>query len=77
MEEQIRILLVDDEINVLRSLERTFLDEEYEILTAPSGSEGLAAMQENGIAPRVAVCFMHKVNQTITTVLLDRKARHE
>ncbi len=46
MEEPIRILLVDDEINVLRSLERTFLDEEYEILTAPSGSEGLAVMQD-------------------------------
>jgi DNA-binding NtrC family response regulator len=30
MEEQIRILLVDDEKNVLRSLERTFLDEEYD-----------------------------------------------
>jgi two-component system NtrC family sensor kinase len=28
--------LVDDERNVLRSLERIFLDENYEILTAPS-----------------------------------------
>lgn len=46
MEEQIRILLVDDEINVLRSLERTFMDEEYEILTAPSGSKGLSILQD-------------------------------
>lgn len=41
MEEQIRILLVDDEKNVLRSLERTFLDEDYEILTATCGADGL------------------------------------
>jgi len=46
MDEQIRILLVDDEINVLRALERTFLDEEYEVLTAPSGSEGLSILQD-------------------------------
>jgi len=46
MEEQIRILFVDDERNVLRSLERTFLDEDYEILTANSGAEGLQTLQE-------------------------------
>ncbi len=45
MEEQIRILLVDDEINVLRSLERTFLDDPYEILTASSAAEGLAVLE--------------------------------
>ncbi len=45
MEEQIRILLVDDERNVLRSLQRTFLDEDYEILTACSGSEGLSILE--------------------------------
>jgi two-component system NtrC family sensor kinase len=45
MEEQIRILFVDDEKNVLRSLERTFLDEEYEILTASSGGEGLSILE--------------------------------
>ena len=46
MDEQIRILLVDDEVNVLRALERTFLDEEYEVLTASSGSEGLSILQD-------------------------------
>lgn len=45
MEEQIRILLVDDEKNVLRSLERTFLDENYEILTASSGIDGLSILE--------------------------------
>jgi response regulator RpfG family c-di-GMP phosphodiesterase len=39
--DQIRILCVDDERNVLRSLERIFLDDDYLILTAGSGEEGL------------------------------------
>lgn len=46
MEEPIRILFVDDERNVLRSLGRTFLDEDYEILTANSGVEGLQTLRE-------------------------------
>jgi two-component system NtrC family sensor kinase len=45
MDEQIRILFVDDERNVLRSLQRIFLDEDYEILTASSGAEGIAVLQ--------------------------------
>lgn len=46
MEEKIRILCVDDEINVLRSIERLFLDEDYEILNATSGAEGLEIMRK-------------------------------
>jgi two-component system, NtrC family, sensor kinase len=46
MDEQIRILFVDDEKNVLRSLQRTFLDDEYEILTASSGAEGLSLLEQ-------------------------------
>ncbi|PLX84286.1 MAG: histidine kinase [Desulfuromonas sp.] len=41
MEEPIRILCVDDEKNVLRALERIFLDDDYELLTALSGEDGL------------------------------------
>ncbi|RJQ52586.1 MAG: response regulator [Nitrospiraceae bacterium] len=41
MDGQIKILCVDDEENVLRSLKRIFLDSDYEILTAGSGDEGL------------------------------------
>lgn len=47
MTDQIRILCVDDERNVLRALERIFLDEEYEILTAASGEEGLQLLDES------------------------------
>ncbi|MBI5905810.1 MAG: response regulator [Deltaproteobacteria bacterium] len=44
MAEPVRILCVDDERNVLRSLERLFLDDGYEIRTALSGAEGLLAL---------------------------------
>lgn len=46
MDEQVRILCVDDEVNVLRALERVFFDENYELLTAPSASEGLALLED-------------------------------
>jgi two-component system NtrC family sensor kinase len=44
MNEQIRLLFVDDEENILRSIERLFLDADYTILTATSGEEGLAIL---------------------------------
>lgn len=46
--EPIRILFVDDEVNVLRSLERLFLEEEYEIFTAANGQEGLEILEGSG-----------------------------
>lgn len=50
MDEPIKILCVDDEKNVLRSLKRLFLDEEYEIFTADGGKEGLEILKdEKGI----------------------------
>jgi len=47
-DEPVRILCVDDERNVLRALERVFLDDDYEIVIANSGEEGLQAMEESG-----------------------------
>jgi response regulator RpfG family c-di-GMP phosphodiesterase len=41
-----RILFVDDEENVLRSLKRLFMSEDYEVLTALSGSDGLAVLKD-------------------------------
>jgi two-component system NtrC family sensor kinase len=41
VDENIKILFVDDEKNVLKSIERLFLDEDYEIYTADSGREAL------------------------------------
>lgn len=46
MNGKMRILCVDDEKNVLRSIERLFLDENYEILTAMTGDEGLKILSE-------------------------------
>jgi two-component system NtrC family sensor kinase len=43
--ETIRILCVDDERNVLRAVERLFLDEDYEILSAQTGEEGLLILE--------------------------------
>lgn len=46
MDKQIKVLCVDDEINVLRALQRLFLDFDYEILTATSGKEGLEILKD-------------------------------
>lgn len=51
----VRILCVDDERNVLRSLERIFLDDEYEMVTAGSGSEGLEILKESNDSFQVVV----------------------
>ncbi len=53
MGEPTRILYVDDEQNVLRSLTRLFLDDPYEILTASSGAEGLLILDRCGTVPVV------------------------
>ncbi|MBU0479469.1 MAG: response regulator [Proteobacteria bacterium] len=45
MDESVKILCVDDEKNVLKALERLFLDEDYEIITADSGDQGLQVME--------------------------------
>lgn len=46
MEGKVRILCVDDEVNVLNSIRRLFIDEDYEILSATSGEDGLAILME-------------------------------
>ncbi len=46
MADEIKILCVDDEKNVLRSLERLFMDEDYHIFTAKTGEAGLAILEE-------------------------------
>ncbi len=42
-----KILCVDDEPNVLRSLKRIFLDFDYELFTADNGNEGLEILSNN------------------------------
>ena len=43
------ILMVDDEVNVIRSLKRLFRKERYKIITAGSANEGLEIVQSNSI----------------------------
>jgi len=48
MNEEVKILCVDDEKSVLKALERLFLDTDYEIITAMSGDEGLELLRNSG-----------------------------
>ncbi|MCK5404869.1 MAG: response regulator, partial [Desulfobulbaceae bacterium] len=48
------VLFVDDEKNILKALQRLFLDEEYAILTAESGKEALSLL-DSGETPTVIV----------------------
>ncbi|MEQ8222564.1 MAG: response regulator [Candidatus Eremiobacterota bacterium] len=45
MNDPVKILFVDDEKNVLKAIERLFIDDDYEILTANSGEEGLSVIE--------------------------------
>jgi len=45
-EQDVRSLCVDDERNVLRALQRIFMDDDYEIYTAESAEEGLEILKE-------------------------------
>lgn len=46
MNEDVKVLCVDDETNVLRSLERLFFDADFELLAASSVEEGLAMLEK-------------------------------
>jgi response regulator RpfG family c-di-GMP phosphodiesterase len=44
------VLFVDDEENVLRSLRRLALEEDFDVITAPSGPEGLEVLAKTSVA---------------------------
>jgi HD-like signal output (HDOD) protein/CheY-like chemotaxis protein len=44
-----KILLVDDELHILKALGRVFMDTDYEILTAESGDEALQMLATNSV----------------------------
>lgn len=62
MKEQARILFVDDEQNILHSVERMFLDEGYSIVTAASGKEGLALLEKEPVHVVVSDYRMPEMN---------------
>ncbi len=47
VQDKIRILFVDDEENILRSLKRLTIDEDFEVITANSGEEALKIIKDN------------------------------
>ena len=49
MNENWTILFVDDEVRLLRSIERGLLDEPYNLLFAESGKDALALLEENEV----------------------------
>jgi response regulator RpfG family c-di-GMP phosphodiesterase len=49
-QERFKILMVDDEENILSSLKRLFFEEDYDILTATSGIEGIEVLKKNDIS---------------------------
>jgi len=44
-----RILFVDDEVQILKSLTRLFIDTDYDVLTAESGAEALKVLENEEV----------------------------
>jgi type II secretory ATPase GspE/PulE/Tfp pilus assembly ATPase PilB-like protein/DNA-binding NarL/FixJ family response regulator len=57
-----RLLLVDDEPNVLRALQRVFHQENYEIITASNGIDGLRALEPSGAQVVISDYMMPEMN---------------
>ena len=62
MDEVIQILCVDDEPSVLKSLKRIFLDENYIILTASSGQDGINILEKESVQIVISDYRMPKMN---------------
>jgi two-component system NtrC family sensor kinase len=62
MGDEIKILCVDDEAHVLKAIKRLLLDENYSILTAGSGEEGLKLLKRNHVQLIVADYRMPGMN---------------
>ena len=69
-----RILFVDDEANVLKSMLRIFRRENYELLTATSGQAALAALSENQV--QVIISDHRMPGMSGTDLLREIKKRY-
>lgn len=70
-----QILIVDDEINILNALERLLLEDDYRILRASSGADGLALLDQH---PGVGVILADQRMPQMTGIdfLRQVKNRH-
>ncbi len=57
-----RLLIVDDEPNVLRALERAFRQENYDIVTAPNGVDGLRILGQQEAQVVISDYMMPRMN---------------
>jgi two-component system, NtrC family, sensor kinase len=60
--EMVKILFVDDEPNVLNAIKRILVDDDYEIYTAGSATEGVAIMKDNKVQVVVSDYRMPDIN---------------
>ncbi len=67
-----KILFVDDEENILRSLSRLLIDEDFEVFTASSGREGLAILERE---PDICLIVSDQRMPEMTGVEFLEKAR--
>jgi type II secretory ATPase GspE/PulE/Tfp pilus assembly ATPase PilB-like protein/FixJ family two-component response regulator/RNA polymerase subunit RPABC4/transcription elongation factor Spt4 len=69
-----RILFVDDEANVLKSMVRIFRQENYELLTAGSGQEALSVLSDSQV--HVVISDHRMPNMNGTDLLREIKKRY-
>lgn len=62
MSDKYKVLVVDDEPNILKAIKRLFLGTEYKIITADSGPEGLRAFDEHDIVVVISDYRMPDMN---------------
>ena len=67
------VLCVDDEKNILRSLKRLLRKEDYRLLMASSGEEGLMVMEENDVHIVISDQRMPKMSGTEFLAALKTK----
>lgn len=68
------VLCVDDEVNILNSLKRLLRKEDYTVLTATSGSEGLSLLEKQPV--QVVISDQRMPEMTGTEFLKKVKERY-
>ncbi len=68
------VLCVDDEINILKSLERCFSTEDIEVLLASSGKDALSILQQRG--PEINVMIIDQKMPEMTGDELLKSIRY-
>ncbi len=62
MSDKYKVLVVDDEPNILKAIKRLFLGTEYKVIAAESGPEGLKAFDEHDIVVVISDYRMPDMN---------------